>query len=263
MAEKEKIITTPAKTQFTALEQAIHDIRGLVHSVYYNSECLLEDWQELSEADRQFQLQSVAIASKRLREFSDNFLDLSKIKAGKMVFEFQKVDLLKLIDEVVTEYRTLDLHNSPLQLVVAATKFTKAVTYGNSLKLKQVLLNLLNNATKHCKEGTITIQLKKSKDDTNEVWHFSLSDQGCGIAENELQAIFEPFVQSQYTKKRGGTGLGLAICKEIITAHQGKIWAENNPDSGATLHFILPTLTSTSLSASNLHTEETEDTIFG
>jgi two-component system sensor histidine kinase ChiS len=71
--------------------------------------------------------------------------------------------------------------------------------------------------------------------------HFSLKDQGVGIPDSELHAIFESFTQSTLTKtKAGGTGLGLAICKEIIDLHHGKIWAENNPEGGATFHFVIP-----------------------
>jgi len=70
---------------------------------------------------------------------------------------------------------------------------------------------------------------------------FSVSDQGLGIPEDEKAHLFDKFVQSNKTRtSNGGTGLGLAICKEIVTAHQGKIWAENNPESGATFFMILP-----------------------
>ncbi len=69
----------------------------------------------------------------------------------------------------------------------------------------------------------------------------SISDQGVGIPNDELHAIFGKFTQSSYTKTgAGGTGLGLAICHEIIESHQGKIWAENNPGDGATFSFVIP-----------------------
>ncbi|AIL65886.2 hypothetical protein NOVO_07750 [Rickettsiales bacterium Ac37b] len=71
--------------------------------------------------------------------------------------------------------------------------------------------------------------------------HFAIKDEGIGVPENELYTIFEAFVQSTKTKTRaGGTGLGLAICKEIIEAHHGEIWAENNEGSGATFNFVIP-----------------------
>lgn len=230
------------KVQFILLERAIHDIRGLVHSVYYNAECLAEDWQKLPDIDRKFQLKSVAIAARRLKEFADHFLDLSRIKAGKMLFEFDNIDLLQLIEQVIVEYKTVNLLNLSLQLAFAKTDFTEALTYGDPINLKQVLRNLLNNAIKHSKKGTLIVKLTKAKNGSNEVWHVSLSDQGCGIAEHELKSIFEPFVQSRYNKQ-GGSGLGLTVCQEIISAHHGKIWAENNLTTGATLHFTLPVLT--------------------
>ena len=70
---------------------------------------------------------------------------------------------------------------------------------------------------------------------------FSVIDQGIGIPENELDSIFDKFVQSSKTKTgAGGTGLGLAICKEIIDAHKGEIWAENNAEGGSIFSFMLP-----------------------
>ena len=114
-----------------------------------------------------------------------------------------------------------------------------AIAIADSNHLKQVILNLIDNAIKfNIYEGKILIKLAKTKDDQ---WHFSITDSGIGIPKTELENIFETFSQSSRTKtKAGGTGLGLSLCKQIIEAHHGKIWAENNIDSGSSFHFTIP-----------------------
>ena len=106
--------------------------------------------------------------------------------------------------------------------------------------------NLLSNAIKFTpEERSIEIEFKQ-KEMENEIGappciQVSSCDQGVGLPEDELSLVFEKFTQSTKTKtSAGGTGLGLAICQEIIKAHGGKIWAENNPDGGAIFSFLLP-----------------------
>ena len=102
----------------------------------------------------------------------------------------------------------------------------------------QVLRNLLSNALKVSPQGgTIELSLSTGEDSVL----VTVSDQGTGIPEEELDTIFGEFVQSSKTKlKAGGTGLGLSICREIITAHGGRIWAENRPEGGAVFCCGLP-----------------------
>jgi signal transduction histidine kinase len=105
-------------------------------------------------------------------------------------------------------------------------------------KLKQVLRNLLSNAVKFAPKGS-TIALAMQHAAQGVV--VSVRDRGPGIPEDELETVFDKFVQSSRTKTgAGGTGLGLSICYEIITAHQGRIWAANNADGGAEFAFELP-----------------------
>jgi signal transduction histidine kinase len=114
-------------------------------------------------------------------------------------------------------------------------------------KLKQVLRNLLSNAVKFAPKGsTIALAMHQAAQ-----WVVvSVRDQGPGIPEDELETVFDTFVQSSRTKTgAGGTGLGLSICHEIITSHQGRIWAANNPDGGAVFSFELPILLPTDAAA--------------
>jgi len=166
----------------------------------------------------------------------NDLLDLAKLESGKITFEFSPADLDLLIDSMVDECNSLasekmltvrcEHHEANGQIVLDADK------------IKQVLRNILSNAIKFSPEGgTIDISTFKKADSVV----VSVRDQGAGVPENELGSIFDKFFQSSKTKTgAGGTGLGLAICQEIITAHKGRIWAENNPDTGVNFLFEIP-----------------------
>ena len=106
--------------------------------------------------------------------------------------------------------------------------------YIDRIKLKQALLNLFRNAAEAvpASDGKVKFCAFASE----KAVHISITDNGCGIPENQLEQIFTPFV----TFKKNGTGLGLSITSQIIQAHGGKIYAENEPDSGASFHMLLP-----------------------
>ncbi len=108
----------------------------------------------------------------------------------------------------------------------------------------QVLVNLLSNAIKFSSEGSlIAVELSKASLPGGQAGlRCRVIDEGPGIPEGELEAVFDKFIQSSKTKTgAGGTGLGLAICRQIVEAHGGTIWAENGDPKGAILTFVIPT----------------------
>jgi PAS domain S-box-containing protein len=166
----------------------------------------------------------------------NNLLDLSKMESGKMMFSFEPCDLVKLIQSVTDEFEPL-LYERDLSIRHELCEFIGQVTL-DADKIKQVLRNLLNNAIKFSPDGGI-IEISVYRSDGSV--GLSVRDQGPGIPENELEAVFDKFVQSSKTKTgAGGTGLGLAICHEIITEHKGRIWARNRPEGGVVLSFEIP-----------------------
>lgn len=166
----------------------------------------------------------------------NDLLDLAKLEAGKMRFTFQLTDLNAVVSMVVDEFRSL---TSERQLTIGY----HAPASGPQVmldpgKIMQVLRNLLNNAIKFSPVGG-TIELTVGRGERGVV--VSVRDQGLGIPEGEQDAIFDKFVQSSKTHTgAGGTGLGLAISREIVTAHHGRIWAENRPEGGAVFFVELP-----------------------
>jgi len=180
--------------------------------------------------------QTISQCSHMLLALVNDLLDLAKLEAGRMQIHFQPSSIAPLVALVVDEFDSLcsDRHIA----IRMADDFEDVDLNLDAERLKQVLRNLLANAVKFSPAHSEVIVDASKHDD---VLRVSVADQGPGIPPAEFEAIFDKFVQSSKTKSgSGGTGLGLAICRQIITAHRGRIWAENRADRGAVLHFELP-----------------------
>ncbi len=170
----------------------------------------------------------------------NDLLDLAKLEAGKMVFDFEPYGLDHLLSAVTEDFQPL---LSERQLIL---RYVPLVSSRQVLidpdRILQVLRNLLSNAIKYSPEqGVITMSLVQKGSDMV----VTVRDQGIGIPEDELDAIFDKFVQSSHTNSgAGGTGLGLAVCHEIIAAHGGRIWADNGLEGGAVFTFTIPLVNS-------------------
>ncbi len=140
------------------------------------------------------------------------------------------------MDSVIGELASL-MSEKNMEAVFTTPRITSPVN-ADAVRLAQVFRNLLSNAIKFSRPGgRLEIACETRPDEV--LW--SVRDEGPGIPNEELEQIFEKFQQSSRTRTgAGGTGLGLAICREIVNAHQGKIWATNHPDGGACFHVELP-----------------------
>jgi len=240
-AQLEKALAV--KTEF--LNNMSHEIRTPIQGMSAISQGLVEHWEEFTE-NKRFKLASqISLSAARLYALIGHLLDLSKFSAGKMLLDLKKNDLAKITKEIIKECKMLYLHEKKIKFEFEAAE--ENLFIGDSERIRQVLRNIFANAIKFsATKTTIFVKIKKSQityDNGNvtEALHLSVTDQGIGIPEAEIELIFNPFTQSSKTKtKAGGTGLGLTICQEIISAHKGKIWAENNQDEGATFSFLIP-----------------------
>lgn len=227
-----------AKTEF--LNNMSHEIRTPIQGFTSLSEGLVDHWKSFNDSKRISIAKQVSSSAKRLASLVGGLLDLSKFSENKMVMEYHEMNLKNTIQNMINECKDLYINGKDIQIQFDNPSDT--LIQGDKNRLSQVLRNLFANAIKFTPDnGNINVSLKNSKINNTEAVHFTIKDSGIGIPNNEIKSIFEPFTQSTLTKtKAGGTGLGLSICKEIITAHKGKIWAENNNDLGASLHFIIP-----------------------
>jgi len=236
-----------AKSEFLA--NMSHELRTPMHSILSFSEIGMTKSRAEDKSKLLQYFSRINESGKRLLALLDELLDLSKLEAGRMQFNFEYQDLLKVVDIEVAEFQEL-LKKKSLILRVIQPEFETSCRHDHQ-KMLQVLRNLLSNAIKFTPEGKqITIDFQKSqlsvgkrKSDKSTIpaLCFRMVDQGIGIPEDELQAVFDKFVQSSKTRTgAGGTGLGLAICKEIVESHGGKIEAANNPEGGAMFTVTLP-----------------------
>jgi len=233
-AKKMAEIANKAKTDF--LSNISHELRTPVHGILSFSGFGIKK-HATAQSDKILDyFRKIRHSGETLLMLINDLLDLAKLESGKVTFEFRPADLAVLIDSTVDECNSLASEKNLTVRCKYPETHEKIVL--DSHKIEQVIRNLLSNAIKFSPEGgTIDINML-SKADSVVV---SVRDQGEGIPQSELANVFGKFYQASKTKTgAGGTGLGLAICQEIINAHKGRIWAENNPDIGANFLFEIP-----------------------
>ena len=211
-----------------------------MHAILGYSEICTTAVQEGQGEDIERYLNNITAAGGRLLGLLNDLLDLSKMEAGKMEYKLEHADLKDIVAHTLME----------LDPLIKAKNFKISVEVGENTgaffdrtHLIQVLINLVSNAVKFSGAGShIGIDLSEDLLSSGERGvRCRVADEGPGIPEDELEAVFDKFVQSKKTKTgKGGTGLGLAICKHIIKAHGGGIWAENAKPRGAVLSFVIP-----------------------
>ena len=215
-----------------------HELRTPLTSIRSFSE-ILRDVPDLGTEERGQFLDIVVKESERLTRLINDILDMSKIEAGKMEWHVTRFDLDELVEDAVAA--TSGVYRERRVEVELRLARNLPPVEADRDRLQQVLINLLSNAAKFVPDdgGHVVVET---------LWHsgevaLSLADNGPGIPEAHLSAVFEKFHQvgDTLTNKPKGTGLGLTICRHILEHFGGRIWAENAPGSGAVFRFQLPT----------------------
>ncbi|MBI1396399.1 MAG: PAS domain S-box protein [Betaproteobacteria bacterium] len=190
-------------------------------------------------------LDRINTSGERLLTLVNDLLDLSKLEAGKMRYDFATHDLRDIVDAAVIELSALarDKHVT----LEMPDGYLPEPVWCDSVRIGQVVRNLVGNAIKFTPGGSaIHLEFRAAELDVAGALHpvaacrFTVRDEGVGIPESELEDVFEKFVQSTSTSSgAGGSGLGLTICREIVTQHAGRIWAEPNPAGGTCFVVVL------------------------
>lgn len=252
-------VANRVKSEFLATMS--HELRTPLTAIIGFSELLLEGVMGELTAEQAESVQEVLHNGNDLLELINSLLDMAKIEAGKMTLDIRPFAIAPLIHRV---QRMVDSLNQRKRLRVSiAVDPTVPSIDGDERKIQQVLLNLLSNAIKFTpEEGLITIAVKHfpswesmaNKGDwvvrlngcrerlKNGGTIISVTDSGIGLADDQLDAIFEAFHQadSSMTRSYGGTGLGLTLAKQFVELHGGAIWAERPAEGGARFVFVLP-----------------------
>jgi len=236
LQEAKKMAEAANNAKSTFLSSVSHELRTPMHGILSFASFGINKHATANPDKILDYFQKIRQSGETLLALLNDLLDLAKLESGKVTFKFKPANLKSLIEIVKEEHESLALEHN-LTIRCEHLKANEKITL-DADKIKQVLRNLINNAIKFSAEGGIIDVISFKKADSIVV---SVRDQGVGVPENELENIFDKFVQSSKNKNSsGGTGLGLPICREIISAHKGRIWAENNPDSGANLSFEIP-----------------------
>jgi two-component system sensor histidine kinase VicK len=222
------------KMQKEFINIAAHELRTPVQPVLSLSEVLSSKKGNIEEYHEYIDV--IVRNAKRLRRLADDILDVTKIESQLLQLKKEGINLNEMILNVLTDYQTqIKKMNDNVKLVFVSAKDNNIFVDADRERLFRVFDNLLNNAVKFTKEGTVTITTEK-KEDSKEVV-ISIKDTGIGIDPKLFPRLFSKFA----TKSHQGTGLGLFISKGIIEAHGGRVSAQNNPDGkGATVAFRLP-----------------------
>ncbi len=229
-----------SKAKSTFLAKMSHELRTPLNAIIGYSEMLQEDARDDGDERTAADLDKVLNAARHLLGLINDVLDISKIEAGKMELFLETFPLAKLINDVATTISPLiDKKGNRLVLQFPETIGTM---HADATKLRQMLLNLLSNASKFTENGTITLRATRITGIGNDIIELAIIDTGIGMTPTQLSRLFQAFSQADAStaSKYGGTGLGLAISKQFAQMMKGDITVSSVAGTGSTFAIRLP-----------------------
>ncbi len=233
LARKEALEASRIKSEFLA--NMSHEIRTPLNGILGFTHLL----QKSEMTPRQFDyLHTIEKSADNLLGIINEILDFSKIEAGKLVLDSTPFNLRDLLQDTLTILAP-SAHEKGLELVSLVYRDTPLSLIGDPLRLKQILTNLVNNAIKFTREGTIVVRaMLEDDDDKTDVGvqlRISVQDTGIGLTSQDVRALFQAFSQADNSLSRqpGGTGLGLVISKRLVEQMGGEIGVESVPGEGS------------------------------
>jgi len=229
-----------AKSLFLA--NVSHELRTPLNAIIGYSEMLHDELADQGEVDREqfrYDLDKIILSGRQLLNLINDILDLSKIETGKMELHCEEFPPGEILGQVCDALTPLLRENNN---VLQSGDFSELpLLYNDSSKFRQIFTNLLSNACKFTRDGTITVSARQIPG--REGWlEFAVSDTGIGMDEEQQAKVFDAFVQADASTSAnyGGTGLGLAICRDYCSLMGGSISVESAPRAGSTFTILLP-----------------------
>jgi len=230
-------VASEHKSQFLA--SMSHELRTPLNAIIGLTEMMVTNAARFGTEKALEPLRRVNAAGTHLLSLINEILDLSKIEAGKLELNLEPVNLPRLIDEVIGTAAQLAEKNKN-RLIVEAQENVGSLT-ADSMRLKQILLNLLSNACKFTKEGKVALRVRKVADGRDWV-ELAVADTGIGMTAEQQARLFQDFAQADsFTARRyGGTGLGLAISRKLARMMGGEVTVTSEPGKGSVFTVRLP-----------------------
>jgi signal transduction histidine kinase len=256
LADKNRELIRVTKLKDEFLANMSHELRTPLNAIIGFSEMLLLPEMDAAAEQRRDFLESIARNGRHLLGLINNILDLSKIEAGRMTVHLTRLDLRDSIRGAATD--TTSLRTAKQQTATIDVGEEPLMVVADHTRVRQVLFNLLSNASKFTPEGGVVslsavrtpVPLaipseragEKSRLVTRDAVWVSVRDSGIGIRPEDIGKLFQVFsqVDSSASRQQQGTGLGLALCKQFVEMHGGTIGAESIVGGGSTFWFILP-----------------------
>jgi PAS domain S-box-containing protein len=227
-----------AKSSFVV--RMSHELRTPLHAIIGFTNILLQNRNHNLTPSDVDSLERILVNARDQLQLINTILDLSKVEAGRLEVNVKPTSLGSIVREAVRQLEA-GSRNKNIAIEVQIPESAKPVLT-DANKLKQVLVNLIDNAIKFTENGTITVEVTVSPKNSEPV-RIDVTDTGVGIPPNRLHDIFEPFVQLQTQANRpsGGTGLGLSICRSLCDLLGYRLHAESTPGKGSSFSILLPT----------------------
>lgn len=231
--------TSKAKSDF--LSRMSHEIRTPMNGIIGMATIAMQYTGDSEKSEDC--LKKILTSSKHLLSLINDILDMSKIESGKVEFRMEAFDFKNFMEDICDIYYG-QARNRGVSFNTILIGMVDETLVGDSLRLNQILGNLLSNACKFTPSGgKVVLKVSQRFKDEEKIWlHFEVSDTGCGIASDHLDHIFESFEQggSEITVNYGGTGLGLSIVKQFVEAMGGSVFVESEFGAGSTFTVDLP-----------------------
>jgi signal transduction histidine kinase len=227
-----------SKSQFLA--NMSHELRTPLNAIIGYSDLLIEEAEELDAQDLVPDLDKIRSSGKHLLGLINDVLDLSKIEAGKMEITLETFEVAEVLSAAVAMVRPMiEKNGNALRLAIDPMLGSM---HADLTRVRQILLNLLSNASKFTEKGTVTLVASRELDDGRHWIVIEVHDTGIGMTPSQRERLFQPFTQADpsTTRKYGGTGLGLSITKRFCELMNGTIAVRSEPGSGSVFTVRLP-----------------------